>query len=145
MVAQNGRTKQTQSWPRRYRHRITSSTADRRLEIFYLSISSCWALPEVTRSEGSQARAREKRVLLLKGIIGEGEDWEENSSQAVRMAKLVHQSLAALRLFHNALLVVLPDTATELVIVHGGPVLPLAPEPRHPHRVLDLEDPLAAV
>lgn len=123
--------------------RITSSTADRRLEIFYLSISSCWALPEVTRSEGSQAHAREKGGS--KRILGKGEEWEENSSQAVGMAKLVHQSLAALRLLHDALLVVLPDTAAELVIVHGGPILPLAPEPRHPHRVLDLEDPLAAI
>lgn len=61
------------------------------------------------------------------------------------MAELVHQSLAALRLLHDALLVVLPDAAAELVVVHRGPVLPLAPEPRHAHRVLDLEDPLAAV
>lgn len=61
------------------------------------------------------------------------------------MTELVYQSLAALRLLHNAFLVVLPDTAAELVVVHRGPVLPFAPEPRHAHRVLDLEDPLAAV
>lgn len=61
------------------------------------------------------------------------------------MTELVHQSLAALRLLHDALLVVLPDTAAELVVVHGGPILPLAPESRHAHRVLDLEDALAAV
>jgi len=88
-------------------------------------------------------RAREKGGS--KRILGEGEEWEENSSQAVGMAKLVHQSLAALRLLHDALLVVLSDAAAELVIVHGGPVLPLAPEPCHPHRVLDLEDSLAAI
>lgn len=61
------------------------------------------------------------------------------------MAELVYQSLAALRLLHDALLVVLPDAATELVVVHRRPVLSLAPEPRHAHRVLDLEHPLAAI
>lgn len=80
-----------------------------------------------------------------KGTLGEKEKREENSSQTVGMTELVHQSLAALRLLHDALLVVLSDTAAELVVVHGGPILALAPEPRHPHRVLDLKDPLAAV
>jgi len=61
------------------------------------------------------------------------------------MTELVHQSLAALRLLHDTLLVVLPDAAAEFVVVHGGSVLPLAPEPRHAHRVLDLENPLAAI
>lgn len=61
------------------------------------------------------------------------------------MAELVYQSLAALRLLHDALLVVLPDAAAELVVVHRRPVLPLAPESRHAHRVLDLEDALAAI
>lgn len=61
------------------------------------------------------------------------------------MTELVDQSLAALRLLHDALLVVLTDATTELVVVHGRPIFPLAPEPRHAHRVLDLEDALAAI
>lgn len=61
------------------------------------------------------------------------------------MAELVYQSLAALRLLHDALLVVLPDAAAELVVVHCRSILPLTPEPCHAHRVLDLEDPLAAI
>lgn len=61
------------------------------------------------------------------------------------MTELVDQSLAALRLLHDALLVVLADAATELVVVHSGSVLPFAPETRDAYRVLDLEDALAAV
>ena len=34
-------------------------------------------------------------------------------------------------LLDNSLLVVLPDGTTELVIVHGGPVLSLAPQLGH--------------
>lgn len=61
------------------------------------------------------------------------------------MTELVYQSLATLRLLHDALLVVLSDAAAELVIVHRGPILSLAPESRHAHRVFDLEDPLVAI
>jgi hypothetical protein len=37
------------------------------------------------------------------------------------------------------------STPGQLVVVHGRPVLPLAPELRHAHRVSDLEDALVAV
>lgn len=113
-----------------------------------------WTLPQVTRSRFAGActhRGREiERACNDEEESAEGRGKEEGEMegtplQTVRMAELVHQSLAALRLLHDALLVVLPDAAAELVVVHRGPVLPLAPEPRHAHRVLDLEDPLAAV
>lgn len=61
------------------------------------------------------------------------------------MAELIDQPLAALRLLHDPLLVVLPDAAAQLVVVHGWPILSLAPEPGHADRVLDLEHALAAV
>ena len=61
------------------------------------------------------------------------------------MAELVDQPLRPLSLLHDALLVVLTYRATELVVVHGRPVLALAPELGHPDRVLDLEDALLAV
>lgn len=96
----------------------------------------------------TRARKEGRRGLLgEKGREGGGgkEERKESSLQTVGMAELVHQSLAALRLLHDALLVVLPDAAAELVVIHGGTILSFAPEPRHPHRVLDLEDPLAAV
>lgn len=65
--------------------------------------------------------------------------------KTVRMAELVDQPLRPLRLLHDALLVVLPDGPAELVVVHGRPVLPLAPEPGDADRVLDLEDALRPV
>ena len=65
--------------------------------------------------------------------------------EAVRVAELVDQPLRPLSLLHDTLLVVLAYRATELVVVHGRPVLALAPEFCHPHRVLDLEDALLAV
>lgn len=58
------------------------------------------------------------------------------------MAELVDESLAPLRLLHDALLVVLPDAARQLVIVHGRPVLPLAPQPSHADGILNLEHPV---
>ena len=60
--------------------------------------------------------------------------------ETVRVTELVDQPLRPLRLLHHALLVVLADAATQLVVVHRRPVLALSPELRHPHRVLDLED-----
>lgn len=60
-------------------------------------------------------------------------------------AKLVNQSLTALRLLHDALLVVLANGTTQLVVVHGRSVLPCAPQLGHPHAVLDLEDALGAI
>lgn len=61
------------------------------------------------------------------------------------MAKLIDQPLASLGLLHDALLVVLPYAAAELVVVHGRTVLALAPESGHPDRVLDLEHALVSV
>ena len=63
----------------------------------------------------------------------------------IRVAELVDEPLRALRLLHDALLVVLPERAAQLVVVHGGPVLALAPERGHAVRVDDLEDALLAV
>lgn len=65
--------------------------------------------------------------------------------QAVGVAELVHEPLGPLSLLHDALLVVLSDGAGELVVVHGGTVLPLAPEAGHADAVLDLEDALLPV
>ena len=59
--------------------------------------------------------------------------------------ELVNKSLRPLRLLHDPLLVVLPERARQLVIVHGRPVLPLAPQRCHAVRVDDLEDPLLPV
>lgn len=61
------------------------------------------------------------------------------------MTELVHQSLGPLRLLHDALLIVLPDGAGELVIVHSWSVLPLSPEARHTNTVFDLEHSLRAI
>lgn len=61
------------------------------------------------------------------------------------MAELIDQALRALRLLHDPLLVVLANGAAQLVVVHGGPVLTLAPQARHLNRVLDLEDALRPV
>lgn len=55
------------------------------------------------------------------------------------MAELVDQPLRPFCLLHDPLLVVLSDRAWELVIVHGGAVLALAPETSHTHAVLYLE------
>lgn len=61
------------------------------------------------------------------------------------MAELIDQPLATFRLLHNPFLVVLSDAAAQLVVVHGRPILSLAPEPGHADRVLDLEHALPAV
>lgn len=61
------------------------------------------------------------------------------------MAELVDEPLRALRLLHDALLVVLPQRAAQLVVVHGRPVLALAPQRGHAVRVHDLEDARLAV
>lgn len=63
----------------------------------------------------------------------------------IRLAELIDQALRTLRLLHDALLVVLAYGARELVVVHGRPILAPAPQLGHAHRVLDLEDALAAV
>lgn len=54
--------------------------------------------------------------------------------------KLVDEALGDVRLPDDALLVILADGATQLVVVHGGPVLADAPQPGHLRGVLDFED-----
>lgn len=56
------------------------------------------------------------------------------------MNELVYQSLRHVGLADDALLVVLPYGAAQLVIVHGRSVLPQAPQSRNVGRVLDFED-----
>lgn len=56
------------------------------------------------------------------------------------MDKLVDQSLGHIRLADDALLVVLPYGAAQLVVVHRWTVLPQSPESRHVSRVLDFEN-----
>lgn len=57
-----------------------------------------------------------------------------------RVDELVHQSLGHVGLADDALFVVLPDGAAQLVVVHGGSVLSEAPQPRHVGRVLDFKN-----
>lgn len=54
--------------------------------------------------------------------------------------ELVDQALGDVGLADDALLVILPDGAAQLVVVHGGAVLADAPEPGHLGRVLDFEN-----
>ena len=54
--------------------------------------------------------------------------------------ELVHQPLGHHGLPDDSLLVVLADGAAQLVVVHGRPVLPQAPEAGHVRRILDLKD-----
>lgn len=61
------------------------------------------------------------------------------------MTKLVDKALGAFRLFHDALLIVLANGATELVVVHGRPVLTLPPKTCYSHRVFDFEHPSGSV
>lgn len=61
------------------------------------------------------------------------------------MAELIDEPLATLGLLHDPLLVVLPDAAAQLVVIHRGSVLSFTPEPGHANRVLDLEHTLAAI
>lgn len=143
---------------RRYRRGIISSMADRHSFLsffslsFYLSIfapdSSSGRSHQISGAYAHKGREIERARDIKVGSAGRESGRRDGGRlplQTVGMAELVYQSLAALRLLHDALLVVLPDAAAELVVVHRGPVLPLAPEPRHAHRVLDLEDPFAAV
>ena len=55
-------------------------------------------------------------------------------------AELVDQAAAHLRLLDDALFVVLPDRARELVVVHVRPVLAQPPQLRHFLAVFDLEN-----
>lgn len=70
---------------------------------------------------------------------------ENTALKVVGVAELVDKPLASLGLLHNPLLVVLAQGTGQLVIVHCGPVLPLAPQGRHLDRVDDLEDSLLPV
>lgn len=70
---------------------------------------------------------------------------EKNPLEVVRFAELVHQPLCLFSFLHLSLLVVLPEWPGELVVVHGGPVLTLAPQFGNPNWVHDLEDTLFPV
>lgn len=55
--------------------------------------------------------------------------------------ELVHQPARHVRLSNDALLVVLTYGATQFVIIHGGPVLPDAPQSGYVSGVFDFENP----
>lgn len=57
-----------------------------------------------------------------------------------RVDELVDEALGDVGLPDDPFLVVLPDGAAQLVVVHGRAVLADAPQPGHLRRVLDLED-----
>lgn len=57
-----------------------------------------------------------------------------------RVHELVDQALGDVGLPDDAFLVILPDGAAQLVVVHGWAVLPNTPQTCHLCRVLDLED-----
>ena len=61
------------------------------------------------------------------------------------MAELVDQALRAFGLLHDSFLVILSNGAAELVVIHGRPVLALAPKPCDPDGILDFEHSLGAV
>lgn len=65
--------------------------------------------------------------------------------QTVWVAELIHQPLWPLRLFHDALLVVLANGSGQFVIIHGWSVLAFSPQSCHTNRVLYLENALAAI
>lgn len=56
-----------------------------------------------------------------------------------RVYELVDQALGDVRFPNDAFLVILPDGAAQLVIVHGWPVFPDPPQTCHLGRVLNLE------
>ena len=92
-------------------------------------------LPMAEEGEGGRQRGNNRWIIIINFFL----------RHAVRVTELVHEALGALRLLHDALLVVLADGAAQLVVVHGGPILALAPQACHLNRVLDLEDALRAV
>lgn len=49
------------------------------------------------------------------------------------MTELVHEPLTPLSFLHDAFFVVLSDASRELVVVHGGTVLSLAPKSGDAH------------
>ena len=51
------------------------------------------------------------------------------------MTELIDESLRSLGFLYDPLFVVLPERAGQLVVVHGRPVLELAPQRGHPHQV----------
>lgn len=57
-----------------------------------------------------------------------------------RVDELVDEALGDVGFPDDAFLVILPDGAAQLVVVHGRAVLPNAPQTGHLRRVLDLED-----
>ena len=68
-----------------------------------------------------------------------------SSLKVVGVAELVDEPLASLGLLHDPFLVVLAQGTGQLVVVHGGTVLPLTPQGRYLDGVNDLEDSLLPV
>ena len=66
-------------------------------------------------------------------------------SYPVLGAELVDEPFGVVGLLDNALLAVLPDGPTQLVVVHGRPVLSRPPQPGDAGRILNFEDPLGSV
>lgn len=62
------------------------------------------------------------------------------SSSSHGVDKLVDESARHVGLPDDAFLVVLADGATQFVIVHGGPVLPDAPQSGHVSRIFNFEN-----
>lgn len=65
--------------------------------------------------------------------------------EVIRGAELVHQPLRPFCFLHDTFFIILPYRSTEFIVVHGGPVLPLTPEPCNFDRILDFEDTLRSI
>lgn len=87
------------------------------------------------------ASARVPRQLLISGVSS-ARWWVRMSPGAASYGvnELVHQSLRHIRFADDALLVVLPYGAAQLVIVHGGAILSEPPQPGDVGRVFDFEN-----
>lgn len=74
------------------------------------------------------------------GLLGQGQARGRPGLPSDGVHKLVDEALGDVWLPDDALLVILADGAAQLVVVHGGAVLPDAPQPGHLGGVLNFED-----